>query len=222
MKFLSKMKRCGGNPTSRHGRRSHLKLQKPKSSQAVMLLVASSAISAYSMGFGPCNCSPSSITFKLDLDRSCPPESVPTGPSTGISRIFCEIENNSTTATSIVPSFVSSIQIFELGLDLLSMKETQIKGDFSDGSAFRFRSIVTTENVTLGGMQMRIVGENNKMEHVFNDWIIEFTNECGVQPFCVGDSLGWVTIADVSPPRDDTDCFSGAISEDMSMSYLYF
>lgn len=118
------------------------------------------------------------------------------GSDTSISESACHIKPENDAVTDFRPIRTVMIQIFELDLNLVVLKASNLQHlSLSDGDTFSFTSIVATEPQTIpGGLQLHIVSENASGDLLYNDWIVSFTNKCGIEPFTMKDSIGWSEI----------------------------
>jgi hypothetical protein len=142
--------------------------------------------------------SPFNYTWRLDFSKTCSTNNITKGPGTGISDSYCTSSNilgGQDATVDKVPTVVNSILILELGLDLVPVhyKSTR-NASLTDGDIFNFTSIGASPNYTapLGGMQMRLEGKNKLGDAVAVSWIVTYSNNCSVQVFFPGNTIGWV------------------------------
>lgn len=94
-----------------------------------------------------------------------------------------------------VPVLVNSILIVELDLELAPANDNNIKQiNLTNGDTFSFTSIGATKgrDFPLGGIQMRLVGQNKLGDDLSLSWIVTFSNNCSAQVFFPGNTMGWV------------------------------
>lgn len=94
-----------------------------------------------------------------------------------------------------VPVLVNSILIVELGLELAPVNDNNIKQiNLRNGDTFSFISIGATKgrDLPLGGIQMRLDGQNKLGDDLSVSWIVTFSNNCSTQVFFPGNTMGWV------------------------------
>ncbi len=142
--------------------------------------------------------SPSNYTWRLDFSKTCSTNNITEGPGTGISDSYCtssDILGGQGEALDNVPIVVNSILIVELDLDLAPVNDRNVKNiNLKDGEDFSFTSIGATagQDIPLGGLQMRLEGQNDVGVEVAVAWIVTYTNNCTTQVFFPGNTMGWV------------------------------
>jgi hypothetical protein len=141
--------------------------------------------------------SPTNYTWRLDFSKSCRTNNITEGSGTGISDSYCSsyIPLGNEAAADKVPVLVNSILIVELSLELAPVNDKNIKQiNLRNGDTFSFTSIGATKghDFPLGGIQMRLDGENKLGDDLSISWIVTFSNNCSTQVFFPGNTMGWV------------------------------
>lgn len=142
--------------------------------------------------------SPTNYTWRLDLSKSCRTNNITEGSGTGISDSYCSSYiplGGQNEAADKVPVLVNSILIVELGLELAPINDKNVKQiNLRNGDTFSFTSIGATKgrDFPLGGIQMRLDGENKPGDDLSISWIVTFSNNCSTQVFFPGNTMGWV------------------------------
>lgn len=142
--------------------------------------------------------SPSNYTWRLDFSKSCRTNNITEGSGTGISASYCTSyipQGGQDEAMDDVPVLVNSILIVELGLELAPVNDNNIKQiNLRNGDTFSFISIGATKgrDLPLGGIQMRLDGQNKLGDDLSVSWIVTFSNNCSTQVFFPGNTMGWV------------------------------
>jgi len=148
-----------------------------------------------------CTCAPRQIDFELDFSKTCQSTVVKNsrGSRPSVLESFCSIVSyNGQKISDLVPVKATSIQIFELNSELGVIKqEVEENPEILNGDSIRFKSSLSDHSTigdVPGGFQMRISAENAAGQEIVMDWIVQYTNECTIEPFIVGDSIGWTVI----------------------------
>ena len=150
------------------------------------------------MGTDICACQPSVYTFKFDFSLGCPDSTV-AGP--GINNTQCNVNSRhqNETVTNPVPISVSEVQVVEGGRNLKLVGNSVYSGTFYDGHEISYTSVTVEKPDTIDAntiprsFQVFITGVNSDEEPVLNQWVITYTNDCGISPLLeVGDLIGWV------------------------------
>jgi hypothetical protein len=148
------------------------------------------------VGTDICACTPTTYTFTLDFNRTCPPLDIPANP--GILTSQCLINTFDPDIDDLVPVVVNKIDISELGQGFNEIIRETIDADFEDGDTFAYTSVTAvTDNLDNTNdiplvLELTLEGQNALAETVVNRFLITFTNECGAAPvFERGASAGW-------------------------------
>lgn len=147
------------------------------------------------------------MTFKLFFNMICP-GNIDSTVRPGINDTDCFAGNlnaDNDDNTDYVPVTITKIQILELDRNQGILKELNIVEQFVDGQEFNYTSIAVSNpenDVAVGGLQMTLDGRNANDDQIVNNWIILFTNECGVFPLLeLGDQIGWTEfVSSTLPP----------------------
>jgi hypothetical protein len=138
--------------------------------------------------------------MRLNFLLTCPPYNVSVGPDTGVGRLLCQISTSNSDITDVVPVSVLDYRVIELDRSLLPIRvKTIVNASLVDGDVITFASTTLSNNSVIpGGLQISISGINTDDELLRLDIIVQYTNRCGVLPFNVGSSLGWIVFVSVS------------------------
>jgi hypothetical protein len=165
---------------------------------ATFVLVHSA--SAQIIGVDLCACQPSVITFKLNFTITCDDSTVV--PGSGINDTACLVDTrgNNENITDEVPTYVSLVQIQELGEGPIYavLGLTEYTDGYYNGDEITYTSIVETKPDSINastiprGFQVAITGLNANEETLVQTWAITYTNDCGIFPLLtVGEQIGW-------------------------------
>jgi hypothetical protein len=170
---------------------------------ATLLCLAESTL-AQLIGTDICGCQPATYTFTFDFNLTCDDKDV-AGP--GINKTDCKTEirgQEEVPDAELVPVIVQNVQIFELDQNLQVSAQTVRVGTFDDGSNFTYTSVISTMPDQLNpaslprGLQLVITGLNDKAEVTVQNYIITYTNDCGVFPVLTeGETVGWTILVSV-------------------------
>jgi hypothetical protein len=167
------------------------------SSLFVLMIFLAMTISAQSQS--RCACSPSAIEFTFDFSGTCENNSI-AGP--GIADTNCSISPfASANVIDFVPSFLTTIDVIELGQNLQIVKQTTSSQDFFNGDTFRYESIVRDPDDLADAelpraIEFSAVGRNRQNEQIFLIWIVSFSNDCQTFPVfsSPNQSIGWTIL----------------------------
>ncbi len=172
-----------------------------------LLLAGFTRIVGQIIGENICACSPSSYTFTLEFDLSCPPVNV--AENEAVDDTSCVITSvGDPGVTDLVPVVVQSIDVLELGQGLRIIVQERITGTFVNGDSFNYTSIAAVPGDVVDptdvprAIQINIAAINQFDESLLNTFIITFSNSCDAYPvFTEGQSAGWVLFVSGFPVR---------------------
>ena len=174
------------------------------------VIVSEKSAAAQLVGTDICACQPSVYTLKLDFSLVCPDSTV-AGP--GINSTACNVNsrNQNENVTNPVPISVSEVQVLELGRNLKVVGNSVYSGTFYDGHEISYTSVTVEKPDTIDAntiprsFQVFITGVNSDEEPLLNQWVISYTNDCGIFPLLeVGDLIGWVNFVSAAEWRLDS------------------
>ena len=170
-------------------------------SQTLYAIVLAFSFLGRAAAQGPCACSPSTYTFKLNLAQTCPPIEVGIGEERpGLLATFCQIsplgDGNETLTPPYIPAIVTNVQVIELGqaFEVINQKD---EVDIEDDS-FSYTSVSADASYT-GSIpkviQVNIFANDAEGVEIVNFFAISFTNDCNTYPVLeVGNTAGWTEI----------------------------
>ena len=145
----------------------------------------------------PASFSPSAFTWQIDFYRNCQTDIISEGNGTGIKQHFCDIlHTEGGDNADMVPVVLTAVQIFELDIDLAVLNVwNALDLNLKNGDTFDYVSIGSSDkSVALGGMNLRLRGENAAGVEIINDILVQYTNECDRATLATGDSIGWIVV----------------------------
>lgn len=151
-----------------------------------------------------CACSPSQLTFTLDLSLTCPPVDVTRND--GISATFCQISpfgDANQNIEDLTPVEVENINVLELGQNFQVLKQQNITGVSLDGDMFDYQSVILEPSIEEipRVIQVNIFARNANDEPIVNFFAISFTNDCLTYPTMFeGESAGWTHFTKLEAP----------------------
>ena len=166
----------------------------------VLSFLALSLTNAQVPGTDICSCSPTSFTFTINLDGTCPGD-VATGG--GIERVTCVVSNLAfQPVENETPVVIRNIDVFEIGPDLSLLKQERFPGTDEDGFTFTYTSVSAPGDLTADTvpiiLQISIRAENSEGTVIRNSLGVVYTNDCNVEPIFVPNAqFGWVTLVRV-------------------------
>jgi hypothetical protein len=171
-------------------------------SVALSIALLASSVVASTPGVDVFVCSPTSITFTLFFNGTCP--GTIEGPGIVGTDCFYEPPAADNTVQPIVS--VSLIQIIELNLDLVPAHVETKEENYASGDTIEWASLSDTNapdlSVIPGGIQIVITGADESGATIKNSILIEYTNNGSVSPiFEIGDQIGWIIIVSPSQVR---------------------
>lgn len=159
---------------------------------SIILITSKEEVLVVSQEEQVCSCSPLVYNWKLDFNKGCSPLNVTIGLETGIRDAFCSTSN--ITTQNLTPVKVTAYQIIELNFELTPLKSKAEQNiSLADGDVITFASITAAEpNQYSGGFQVSLLGVNDALQGVVQEWLVIYTNLCEQIPYSVGDSIGWM------------------------------
>jgi hypothetical protein len=163
-------------------------------------LVAIATALARAESYTDCSCAPRQITFELDFTKSCHGNLIKSsrGSPSSVSDTFCSIVSSKGINHDLTPVKTTSVQLFELDESLNTVKkEEHVTSSLFQGEIIHFQSSVSEARSSKrmpGGFQMRVIGENKNGKSITMDWIVQYDSICSVEPFTVGDQMGWAKV----------------------------
>mmetsp|Transcript_18219 Transcript_18219/g.25914 ORF Transcript_18219/g.25914 Transcript_18219/m.25914 type:complete len:194 (+) Transcript_18219:171-752(+) len=146
---------------------------------------------------GLCSSIPAYFIWQLNFSHPCDavPPTITYGQGTGIQRYSCNVSPADLSITEMTPVSVHTIQIIELNTFMFPAKAAKLVNlNLKNGGMLNYTSIaVTNPNVKLGGMSMRLIGDNSLGEEVDLTWSVQYNNssDTSEKVFSLGDSIGW-------------------------------
>lgn len=148
----------------------------------------------------PCSCSPSTYKWTLDLNSSCP-DVIPENDGIG-QNSFCKILTASTSPVLNVTSF----EFYEYGASVSELVNYRlIKGEWYDGDEMSVDSITKDKrDIYTSGVGFELKGYTEDGKTTTFQWVVQYTNACGEDPYENISSVGWLEIAGQTPASSDT------------------
>ena len=167
------------------------------------------AVVSGQIGVDLCACTPSSYTFEVRLDLTCP-GNIDSNPGIDQTTCLSQTERGNPNNEDFVPVSVSTVQITEAnaGFQVVKIVEFQGTGDFTQGDLIEYTSVTAersdlTQDEIITFLQLNVQGRNVAGDDISNNFIIQVTNDCGVFPvLSIGDRVGWLRIDDATFPRN--------------------
>jgi len=156
------------------------------------------------IGTDVCICSPTTFTFTLNLNYTCPGTIT---ENNGIAEIACfvlPVEGS----TDLAAVEAESIQVLELDMNLRAINQRNYEGPFFDGESIIFSSVSTGQIDELtevpGGLQLNSRLKNAAGELIIVTFSIDYTNDCNFTPILdIGARSGPIIFSDFTSARPE-------------------
>jgi len=139
----------------------------------------------------PCSCSPIVYKWKLNLNSICP-DTIPTNEGVGINSSCGFIPPSDADQQPIVK--VTALRFLEFGAELGDIVNFQlIMGEWFDGDQMEIESITKNEtDVYTTAASFELDGMTEEGETITMQWIVDYTNYCGVNPDVNITDIAWM------------------------------
>jgi len=174
------------------------------SSLLLLLLVPLLTTNAQEIGVDLCACQPSTYEFVFNFSLTCDDRNVG-GP--GVQDAACVLNTEGEqNVTDFTPVIVTRILVLELNQDFGVIAQTPIVGEYTNGSIFRYTSVIASQDVSTlepedvpKGLQLSMAGRNKDEQDLVNFWLILYDNDCGVYPVILeGQRIGWTILVSLT------------------------
>lgn len=112
----------------------------------------------------------------------------------GVTRFFCLVDD-----TSLVPVIVTGYTFTELDQDNQVVKNNSTFPVIPlwSGGVLTFTSQLEIPK----GFQATLIAENLSGEEIELEWFVIFSNLCEIDPFAIGDNMGWMVLVSTRKRR---------------------